>query len=269
MPAVSVLSGDNHTDFTKADRVVLVAYLDETDTKNRETYEAVAATRRDDYVFGLATDAASIAAAGVKAPALVLYKTFDEGRNDYTGSFTSEGIFQFAQQHSVPLFDEISPSNYAMYAESGLPLAYTFIEATDPSRESLVKSLEPVAKAHQGAINFVWIDALKFAEHAKSLNLLEAKWPAFAIQQVQTMDKFPLDQSKPVDLKSVEAFVKDFAGGKLAASVKSQPVPKIQDEAVYVLVADEFEKITGADKDVFVEFCELPFLHRLASLAPG
>lgn len=266
LPAVSVVSAETHAEFTKADRVVLVAYLEESDTKNREVFESFANAHRDDYVFGLSSDPSVLTTVGsVSAPAVVLWKTFDEGRNDLVGSFTPEGLAEFASKHSVPLFDEISPSNFAMYAESGLPLAYVFIEATDSSREGLIKSLEPIAKKQQGKVNFVWIDALKFADHAKSLNLPEAKWPSFAIQNVMAQEKFPLEQTKPVDHKTVDAFVQDFIDGKVPASVKSAPVPKTQDGSVHVLVADEFDQQVFGDKndrDAFVEFCASPPAHR-------
>ena len=68
------------------------------------------------------------------------------------------------------------------------------------------------------------------------------------------MLKFPLDQSKTVDAKTVGAFVDDFAAGKIAPSVKSEPVPKTQSGPVYVLVADEFDKVVAdTKKDLLVE----------------
>lgn len=94
-------------------------------------------------------------------PAVVLYKTFDEGRNDFTASFTTEGLADFVAEHSVPLLDEISPENFAMYAEAGVPLAYIFVPADHADRANLVKSIEPVAREYKGKINFVWIDTNK------------------------------------------------------------------------------------------------------------
>ena len=184
LPAVSDLTAATHPEFTKADKVVVVAYLESSDTTNKKTYNDFAEAHRDDYLFGQTTDSAAIAAAGVNVPALVLYKTFDEGRNDYTSSFTNEGIAEFIRDHATPLLDEITPDNFATYAEAGLPLAYIFIEADDPHREGVVTALEPLARKHKSDINFVWIDAAKFADHAKSLNLPEPKWPSFAIQNV-------------------------------------------------------------------------------------
>ncbi|BGP35089.1 protein disulfide-isomerase precursor [Rhodotorula toruloides] len=254
LPAVSDVTAENHDEFKTADKVVLVAYVDKSDSKTQKTFREFADQYRDDYLFGLSTDAAAIAAANVKPPAVVMYKTFDEGRNELEGKISSESLLTFAKEHSVPLLDEISPDNFATYAEAGIPLAYIFVPANDPKREEIVKAIEPVAREHKGKINFVWIDSNKFADHAKSLNLQEPTWPAFAIQNIQAMTKFPLDQSKTVDFATVSSFVKDFANGKIQPSIKSQKAPAVQDEPVYVLVADEFDKVVAEDKDLLVEF---------------
>lgn len=69
------------------------------------------------------------------------------------------------------------------------------------------------------------------------------------------MTKFPLDQSKPVDAATVGAFLKDFVAGKVSPSVKSAKIPAVQDEPVFVLVADEFDAVVGDNsKDLLVEF---------------
>ena len=69
------------------------------------------------------------------------------------------------------------------------------------------------------------------------------------------MTKFPLSQSLPVDFSTISSFVQQFVDGKIVPSVKSQKVPEVQDESVYVLVADEFDKIVeDQSKDLFVEF---------------
>lgn len=69
------------------------------------------------------------------------------------------------------------------------------------------------------------------------------------------MTKFPLDQYKPVDHPTVSAFVAEFMAGHVNPSVKSEKIPTIQDEPVFVLVADEFDKVTSdTKKDMFIEF---------------
>ena len=161
LPAISTITEDNHVAFQGSDKIVLIAYLDEADTINKDVFSAYAESHRDDYMFGVATDPTTISSAGVTPPAVVMYKTFDEGRNDFTKSFTSEALTTFVSEHAVPLLDEISPENFALYAEAGIPLAYIFIPADDANRVTLVKSIEPVAREYKGKINFVWIDTNK------------------------------------------------------------------------------------------------------------
>ncbi|SCZ94372.1 BZ3500_MvSof-1268-A1-R1_Chr12-2g03854 [Microbotryum saponariae] len=253
LPAISDVTASTHDEFSKADKLVFIAYIAEDDKTSKEVFTAFAESHRDDYLFGLSHDAEKVA--GVTPPAVVLYKTFDEGRNDFTDKFSSQALDAFAKEHTVPILDEISPDNFAMYAEAGIPLAYIFIPDDHEKRSEITKSIEPIAREHQGKINFVWIDATKFADHAKSLNLLEPTWPSFAIQNIQEMTKFPLDQSKPVDHKTISAFVQDFLGGKIAASIKSEKVPATQDESVFVLVADQFDEVVAdKSKDLLVEF---------------
>lgn len=159
LPAVSDVTHANHAEFQSADRIVMIAYLDESDDKSKTAFAEFADLHRDDYLFGVSHDSA--ATAGVTPPAVVLYKTFDEGRNDFTGKIDTKSLAAFAKEHAIPLLDEISPDNFATYSEARLPLAYIFVESTNPKREEIVKAIEPVAREHKGKINFVWIDANK------------------------------------------------------------------------------------------------------------
>ncbi|KAF8319531.1 uncharacterized protein EI90DRAFT_3254769 [Cantharellus anzutake] len=202
LPAISTVASENLEEFKVADKVVVLAYATSTEEAPIPAFSSVAETYRDDYLFGLTTDEAAIKAAGVTPPAIVLYKKFDEGRND----FPSEKI--------------ASPT--------------------------------PIAKERKGVVNFVWIDAIKFVEHAKSLVLTEAKWPSFVIQDIKSQLKYPLDQSTEVNFKTVDEFVKNFVADKLQPKLKTEPVPEEQTEKYYKVVGETFEKVVyDDDKDVF------------------
>ena len=55
--------------------------------------------------------------------------------------------------------------------------------------------------------------------------------------------------------QSHRAFLRDYFAGKVKRHVKSEEVPASQDEAVYKLVGQEFNKVALDDtKDVLVEF---------------
>jgi protein disulfide-isomerase A1 len=115
--------------------------------------------------------------------------------------------------------------------------------------------LRPVAEKYKSKMNFVWIDAIKFGDHGKALNLQESKWPSFVIQNMEKQLKYPFDQSKDVTPEGISDWVTKYLDGKLEPSLKSQPIPAEQNEAVYTLVGKSFEDVVYDDsKDVFIEF---------------
>ncbi|CAE6506462.1 unnamed protein product [Rhizoctonia solani] len=272
LPALTTLTGESHAQFTKDDKVVVVAYVDSDSDDLAKAITAAADDHRDDYLFGVTTDAAAIKEAGVTAPALVLYKTFDEGRVDLPAAsvkaVTSESLVSFVKENAVPLLDEISGENYANYAQSGLPLAYLFLDPTQSDREAKIAEFAPVAKKFKGKVNFVWIDAIKYAEHGKALNLLEAKWPAFVVDDMPNSLKYPHDQSTDLTAASVTALVDSYLSGSLKPMLKSDPVPESNDGPVFTLVGSQFDEVVFDDsKDVLAEFYA-PWCGHCKRLAP-
>lgn len=115
MPAVSQVDKTTLEEFKTADKVVLVGYFAADDKASNETFGAVASTLRDSFLFGATSDAALAKAEGVTQPAIVLYKSFDEGKSTFTEAFDKEAISSFAKTASVPLIGEVGPETYAGY----------------------------------------------------------------------------------------------------------------------------------------------------------
>lgn len=161
----------------------------------------------------------------------------------------------FVKENAVPLLDEVGGENYATYAQSGLPLAYLFLDPTDSKKDSIMAEITPIAKKFKGKVNFVWIDAVKYAEHAKSLNLPEAKWPAFVVDDMPNSLKYPLEQASDLAASAVSTLVESFLSGSLQPKLKSDPVPESQDEASFTLVGSQFDEVVfDESKDVLAEF---------------
>ncbi|KAJ7180144.1 thioredoxin-like protein [Mycena crocata] len=258
LPAVSDVTAANHEDFKTADPIVVVAYLTSATEAPAPAFSATAEKHRDDFLFGLSTDKDAIAAAKVEAPAVVVYRKFDEPRVVYPFPIldaSASDLEDWIKELSVPTMAEVSSENYATYAQSTKPLAYLFLDPTSATKEDDIAVVMPIASKYKSKVNFVWIDAIKFGDHAKALNLAEPKWPAFVIQDLVKQLKFPYTQEKDVDAAGIESWVKQYLDGELQPELKSQPIPEVQDENVYNLVGREFDAVVFDDsKDVFIEF---------------
>ena len=115
LPAVSLVGKDTLEEFKTADKVVLVGFFDAKDTKSNTTFDGIAESMRDNFLFGATSDAELAEAEGVKQPGVVLYKQFDEGKVVFDGKFDTESLETFAKTMSVPLIGEVGPETYAGY----------------------------------------------------------------------------------------------------------------------------------------------------------
>jgi protein disulfide-isomerase A1 len=265
LPAVSLVSAENFDSFTKSDKVVIVGFFAADDTKSNQTFAAVADSQRDDFIFGATNDAALAKKEGVKVPGVVMYKDYDEGKTVNSGKFEQAALQAWAKQSAVPLMGEVGPETYTGYMESGLPLAYLFVE-NDADKKTIGESLLAIASKYRGKINFATIDAVQFGGHASNLNLYnpfhlnaykcsKENWPAFAIQDIAKNQKFPYDQTKEITAAEIEKFVASYLDGTMLPSIKSEPIPETQEGPVTVIVAHNYKDIVLDDsKDVLLEF---------------
>ena len=170
LPAVTLVTPENFETFTKSDKVVIIGFFDAADKASNETFTAVANAQRDDFLFGATNDASLAKAEGAKVPDVVMYKSYDDPKEDYDGKFDAAAIQAWTKEMSVPIMGEVNPDTYTGYMSSGVPLAYIFVE-NDEIKTKLGEMLRPVAAKVRGKVNFATIDAVAFGGHAKNLNL--------------------------------------------------------------------------------------------------
>lgn len=107
-PVVTRLStAQRVAEFSTTDRVTVVGYFDDSDVSSSEVFTNLAESYRSDYLFGFTTDEQLGEVENIQKPSIIVYKTFDEGKNIYREAFEAEGVTNFLVNAATPLIQEI------------------------------------------------------------------------------------------------------------------------------------------------------------------
>jgi len=106
--AVTLTTVEELTKFQNDNEVAVLGLFDSLDNSNVALFNAVAKTV-DSVSFGITTEAALSAHLKVSgSQSVVLFKKFDEGRNDFTGEFSEEEIKKFVHANQLALISEFN-----------------------------------------------------------------------------------------------------------------------------------------------------------------
>lgn len=219
-----------------------------------QTYERVARSN-DDILFAHCAAAACLEKFGVQAGSVVLFKKFDEGRNDLA-QFDEASLRTFIQANSSPLvmsFDEKCAQLIFGKSVAGLFLYRDKNSEKSAELEAIVKS---VAQKVKGRIQVVITDIKEGLETrlAEYIGITAADLPTVRIHDTRSdLKKYSMDGE--ITEEAVLAFVDSWENGKLRPTLKSDEIPAEQTEDVYVLVGKAFNDVVmDPTKDVLVEF---------------
>lgn len=272
LPTVSVLdSKQAHDNFLFQERgeVVIVGYIDSSDTASNTTFFAAAEKLHEDFPLGVTSDLAAAQAAGVTSPSIVLYRPENDGKEIFDKTWEVEAIKAFAKEGYTPLVGEVGSDTWRQYVEgSGGPTGFIFAK-TEADRRRLAAELRQVAKKHVGALQFATAEIPDFAGFAAYLHLPvdnDADFPSFGIYDGGRKTKYPFSGS--VDARSIASFADDFLAGRLQPSVKSEPTPPTSDKSpVTSVVANNYQAVVMDNaKDVLLYYFreDCPYCRALA-----
>lgn len=106
-PLVATLYPETIEAFKSSDNVTVVGYFGTNDDKSRALFSEVAKANLDFYSFGTVDNPLAAKAEGVRQPAVILYKQFDEGRVVYDGAFEEEAMSRLLDTAATPLIAEL------------------------------------------------------------------------------------------------------------------------------------------------------------------
>lgn len=157
LPAVSQVTGKKLAEFVKSGPIVVAGFFTK-DNKNEAAAFKEVAEGPQDYLFGSSDDAKDFEAYNVKAPAMILFRTFDDPQVVYEGDFSYASIQGFLSKNSMPLVGDIGPDNYEKYVNLNLPIAYFFYE-NESQKKEYGNILKELAITYKDKMSFVYIDA--------------------------------------------------------------------------------------------------------------
>merc|ERR1711944_391363 len=195
----------------------------------------------------------------VEKDGVVLFKAFDEGRNDYDGAAEADALTAFINANSLPLVIEFNHDTaqkiFSGEVKNHLLLFVSEKSDAFPAQKEMAAK---IAADYKGKVLFVTVDADE-EDHKRILEffgMTEDEVPGMRLIKLEEdMAKYK-PETGAIDEASIPAFVKGYLDGTLKQHLPSEEIPEDWDkEGVKVLVGKNFDEVAkDASKHVLVEF---------------
>lgn len=257
--AKDLLSSEDVKSFTEAKDVTVVGFFADADSAEAKAFVETA-EGIDDIAFGLVKDAAVAAEHKVEGNGIVLFKKFDEGRNDYDGEYKAEDITKFISANRMALVteftDEAAPKIFSGDVKRHI-LIFVSKKAEDFKEKH--DAFGDAAKDFKGKVLFIFINS-DVEENERIMEFFGIKKENLPTVRLIDLEGDEMVKYKPdydeLTTDNHKNFLTQFFDGKLKAHLMSAEVPEDWDaKPVKVLVGKNFEEVAfDKKKGVFVEF---------------
>jgi len=257
-PAVALVSEEEATKFVADNKVAVIGFFKDLESAEAKNFLEVAGAL-DDVKFATTSEAAVFTANKVEKDGIVLFKAFDEGRNDYDGAAEVEALTTFITANSLPLVIEFNHDT-AQKIFSGEVKNHLLLFISQKSDEfpAQKEMAAKIAGDYKGKVLFVTVDADE-EDHKRILEFFgmkEDEVPGMRLIRLEEdMAKYK-PASGVLEETNIRSFVNEFLEGKLKQHLLSEEIPEDWDkESVKVLVGKNFEEVAlDKTKNVLVEF---------------
>lgn len=238
-PAVRDVTAADLEKLLKDKAVVFVATLNSKDSAHYKAFEAAADGNRDAGTFALLVDNAA-------TESVCVHRKGEE--KVCATTLTNAALDAFAAEEAFPLYGPINGDNFQRYSQRSQELVW--IAADPKDHEAVAPTIRQVAKGARKEFSFVWLDTDQFGSHAENA-LGVSEYPALVVQKKAGRFVYPGDLK---DAAAIEKFFADIKAGKVQKSLKSEPIPESNSEAVKVVVGKNFEEVVlSKEHDVMLE----------------
>jgi len=270
-PAKTLESVEDAKAFIESNDIAVIGFFKDVKSVDAKAF-IDAAGSIDDYPFGFSSEAAVMEEYKVDTTGIVLFKNFDEGRNDFTGEVTEEAIVSFVSGNAVPLVADFNQETaQKVFSGEVKSIMLLFVSASAEDYSAKVEIARAIAKDFKGEMRFITVN-IDEEEHKRILDFFGVEMSELPSMRIlkrdDDMKKFKPDSTELTE-ENIRLFVKQYLAGELKPHLMSEEVPEDWDKnPVKVLVGKNFEEVAkNVEKDVLVEFYA-PWCGHCKQLAP-
>ncbi|KAL2764528.1 protein disulfide-isomerase precursor [Daubentonia madagascariensis] len=271
-PAATTLSdGAVAESFVESSEVAVIGFFKDVESDFAKQF-LQAAEAIDDIPFGITSSSDVFSKYQLDKDGVVLFKKFDEGRNNFEGEVTKENLLDFIKHNQLPLVieftEQTAPKIFGGEIKTHILL---FLPKSVSDYDGKLNNFKKAAESFKGKILFIFIDS----DHTDNQRILEffglkkEECPAVRLITLEEeMTKYK-PESDELTAETILEFCHRFLEGKIKPHLMSQELPEDWDkQPVKVLVGKNFEEVAFDEKkNVFVEFYA-PWCGHCKQLAP-
>ena len=251
-PPTKLLQTSDDVEKFKSDNEVCAIYFGK-DAEEIKVFEG-AALKIEDYPFGVVEDEEVAKKFNAKPKSVVIFKKFDEKRNDLE-TVKEKELNDFLEKYSqkkVGTFDDKTTER--VFGKNQPALVY-FGEKGDKWNDA-EKIMEKIADKVAGKLKVIMSEikegmAKRIAEY---IGVKNEDLPSVRILDTRRdIKKYIMEGS--IDEKNILNFIDGWEQGKLKLHLKTQEEPKDNNGDIFVVVGKTFQKeVIDNDKDVMLVF---------------
>ncbi|XP_058140890.1 protein disulfide-isomerase [Dasypus novemcinctus] len=271
-PAATALSdGAAAESLVESSEVAVIGFFKDVESDFAKQF-LLAAESIDDIPFGITSNSDVFSKYQLDKDGVVLFKKFDEGRNNFEGEVTKENLLSFIKHNQLPLVieftEQTAPKIFGGEIKTHILL---FLPKSESDYDGKLSNFKKAAERFKGKILFIFIDS----GHTDNQRILEFfglkkdECPAVRLITLEEeMTKYK-PESEELTAEKIAEFCDRFLEGKIKPHLMSQELPEDWDkQPVKVLVGRNFEEVAFDEKkNVFVEFYA-PWCGHCKQLAP-